>query len=158
MNARELELQNELEEDNFAMAQLSGVKAPEVIDLDAEEDQDWNQLEAEGIITPIVQYTDPAGNTFEAPIVIDDLITEENLEEEIHETDFSLPDDDEELSQRAADEEMMEAIESSVGDPIIANLDNVPVEKKEEIIDNSFDLDFGSNDTEESADDIPDFF
>jgi hypothetical protein len=31
MNARELELQNELEEDTFAMAQLSGVKAPEEI-------------------------------------------------------------------------------------------------------------------------------
>jgi len=158
MNARELELQNELEEDTFAMAQLSGVKAPEIIDLDDEEDEDWNQLEVAGIVTPIVEYTDPVGNTFEAPIVIDDLITEENLEEEIHETDFSLPDDDEELSQRAADEEMIEAIESSVGDPIVANLDNIPVEKKEEIIDNSFDLDFGSNDTEESADDIPDFF
>ena len=31
MNARELELQNELEEDNFAMAQLAGVKVPEEI-------------------------------------------------------------------------------------------------------------------------------
>ena len=31
MNARELELQNELEADTFAMAQLSGVKAPEQV-------------------------------------------------------------------------------------------------------------------------------
>jgi len=31
MNARELELQNELEEDTFSMAQLSGVKAPEQV-------------------------------------------------------------------------------------------------------------------------------
>jgi hypothetical protein len=37
----------------------------EVIDLDAEEDEAWEELEAEGIITPIVEYTDPAGNTFE---------------------------------------------------------------------------------------------
>ena len=117
----------------------------------------------------IVTYTDPAGNTFEVPVVIEDLTVD--LEEEIRETelknfleeikpevDFSLPDDDEELSQRAADEEMMEAIESSVGNPIVADLDNVPIEKKEETLDNSFDLDFESDNTEESADDIPDFF
>ena len=41
----------------------------EVIDLDAEEDEAWEELEAEGIITPIVQYTDPVGNTFEAIVV-----------------------------------------------------------------------------------------
>jgi len=39
----------------------------EVIDLDAEEDQEWDDLELAGAITPIIQYQDPAGNTFEAP-------------------------------------------------------------------------------------------
>lgn len=43
-----------------------------VVDLDAEEDEAWEELEAEGIITPIVQYTDPVGNTFEAPVVSDE--------------------------------------------------------------------------------------
>lgn len=41
----------------------------EVIDLDAEEDKDWEELESAGIITPIIEYTDPVGNTFEAPVV-----------------------------------------------------------------------------------------
>jgi hypothetical protein len=41
----------------------------EIIDLDAEEDEAWEELEAAGIIAPIVEYTDPAGNTFEAPVV-----------------------------------------------------------------------------------------
>jgi hypothetical protein len=51
---------------------------PEIIDLDAEEDEEWETLEAAGIITPcaahdveteLVQYTDPAGNTFELPML-----------------------------------------------------------------------------------------
>jgi hypothetical protein len=72
--------------------------------------------------------------------------------------DFSLAHDDESIDQMVADYEMMEAIESSEGTPAVANLDTIPVEKKEEIIDNSFDLDFVSDDTEESGDNIPDFF
>jgi hypothetical protein len=126
------------------------------------------------ILDETIQYTDPVGNTFEAPVVPcvgHDTETEKDLEEEIRETevknfleevapevDFSLAHDDESIDQMVADYEMMEAIESSEGTPIEANLDNVPVEKKEEIIDNSFDLDFVSDDTEESGDDIPDFF
>jgi hypothetical protein len=53
------------------------------VDLDAEEDADWEKLEVAGIITPcaahdvetekeeteLVQYTDPAGNTFELPMI-----------------------------------------------------------------------------------------
>jgi hypothetical protein len=39
-----------------------------------------------------VQYTDPAGNTFEAPIVIEDLIIEEKPEEEITKDEFALED------------------------------------------------------------------
>ena len=56
---------------------------PEIIDLDVEEDADWEKLEIAGIITPcavddveaekeeteLVQYTDPAGNTFELPMI-----------------------------------------------------------------------------------------
>jgi hypothetical protein len=56
---------------------------PEIIDLDDEEDKDWEKLEVAGIITPcaahdvetekeeteLVQYTDPAGNTFELPMI-----------------------------------------------------------------------------------------
>ena len=56
MNARELELKNELEADTFAMAQFTW-KAPDVagkFTLKQEE---------------TIQYTDSIGNTFEAPIV-----------------------------------------------------------------------------------------
>ena len=96
-------------------------------------------------IDEYIKYIDPVGNTFEAPIVSPDI-------------DFSLAHDDESIDQMVADYEMMEAIESSEGTPAVANLDTIPVEKKEAIIDNSFDLDFVSDDTEESGDDIPDFF
>jgi hypothetical protein len=104
-----------------------------------------------------VKYTDPAGNTFEAPIVPPCAGHDAETEKELI-SDFSLPEEDEDLSQRAADLEMMEAVEQSEGTEVVADLDNVPVEKKEEIIDDSFDLDFTSSDTEESGDNIPDFF
>jgi hypothetical protein len=48
----------------------------------------------------IVQYTDPAGNTFEAPIVTDDFATEDNFEEanfdtlEVEEEEVTETDDD----------------------------------------------------------------
>jgi hypothetical protein len=51
----------------------------EVIDLDAEEDEAWEELETAGIIAPIVEYTDPAGNTFEAPIVEEKLSLDDIL-------------------------------------------------------------------------------
>ena len=51
----------------------------EVIDLDAEEDEAWEELEAAGIIAPIVEYTDPAGNTFEAPVVEEKLSLDDIL-------------------------------------------------------------------------------
>jgi len=71
MNARALELKLELEADTFAMAQLSGVKAPKEImdalmnatEIDASE---IDMSKVTWIDAPdIVQYTDPAGNTFE---------------------------------------------------------------------------------------------
>jgi hypothetical protein len=78
----------------------------EILDLDAEEEEDWSQLEAAGVITPIVQYTDPAGNTFEAPIVeeVESKFEWEKpeLEESNHavmtnDFDFDLGSDDEEV-------------------------------------------------------------
>ena len=69
-DAFQTEAVTELTEDELA-SQLYGVdNNNEVVhDLDAEEDQEWEDLELAGAITPIVQYQDPAGNTFEAPIV-----------------------------------------------------------------------------------------
>jgi hypothetical protein len=112
-------------------------------------------------IEETVSYTDPMGNTFEAPIVI------ESIEPEEEEEEFQIAEDQEWTGENAsnmslglspADYEMMEAIESSVGIPIEADLDNVPTEKKEEIIDNSFDLDFQLDNVEETDDNTPDFF
>jgi len=45
--------------------------------------EDHMQFEAEGI----VNYTDPAGNTFEAPIVIDDFAEEDNFDLDFNETE-----------------------------------------------------------------------
>jgi len=45
--------------------------------------EDHIQFEAEGI----VNYTDPAGNTFEAPIVIDDFAEEDNFDLDFNETE-----------------------------------------------------------------------
>ncbi len=81
--------ENVLTEDELAH-QLYGVDndievslpvSEEVIDLDAEEDEDWNKLEEAGIITPILNYTDPQGNTFEAPVVVENFV--EELEQEM---------------------------------------------------------------------------
>jgi hypothetical protein len=155
MNARELELQNELEADTFAMAQLAGVKAPEDIIIHVESDQEYLERvadiegepevvqegsdfdidlhQSEEIILDIikaeknvltedelahqlygvdndievsfhpaeqeikdcideivVQYTDPVGNTFEAPIVIEDLVIEEIPVQKSTGSDFDL--------------------------------------------------------------------
>jgi hypothetical protein len=128
----------------------------------------------------IIQYTDPAGNTFEA-IDFHNAVTtdpEEEADEELtvwteqhiitkDEESFQIDENQEWTGENAsnmslglspADYEMMEAIESSVGTPIEADLDNVPTEKKEEIVDNSFDLDFELDNVEETDDNTPDFF
>jgi hypothetical protein len=117
----------------------------EVIDLDAEEDKEWEELESAGIITPTVQYTDPVGNTFEAPIV-----EESKFEWEQPESD------DLSLSPTPADYELIEAIESVEGAPAEADLDIIPVEKQEK--DNTFDLDFSLDDDKEESDNTTDFF
>ena len=83
----ELETENieiHLESDQEYLERVVEIEGePEIIDLDEEEDEDWEKLEVAGIITPcaahdvetekeeteLVQYTDPAGNTFELPMI-----------------------------------------------------------------------------------------
>ena len=87
-DAFQREAVTELTEDELA-SQLYGVdNNNEVVhELDAEEDQEWEDLELAGAITPIVQYQDPAGNTFEAPIVTP--CAAHDLETEEEEVDIS---------------------------------------------------------------------
>ena len=115
------------------------------VDLDAEEDEDWNQLEAEGTITPIVQYTDPAGNTFEAPIVPPCAGHDAETEKEEF---LSLEPTIEDI-QAYEEQEQKEYME-----PVEANLDLV----EEEDNNSDFDLDFGVSEDDEDSSNIPDFF
>jgi hypothetical protein len=61
---------------------------------DAETEREIGQQNSTSIFPQdeIVEYTDPAGNTFEAPIVIEDLIIEEKPVEETIEDEFALED------------------------------------------------------------------
>ena len=61
---------------------------------DAETEREIGQENSTSIFPQdeIVEYTDPAGNTFEAPIVIEDLIIEEKPVEETIEDEFALED------------------------------------------------------------------
>jgi hypothetical protein len=103
-------------------------------------------------IDEVLQYTDPAGNTFEVPVVPPcvghDAETEKDLEEEIlatevesffEETDPKVSS----ISMSPADFEMMEAIEHSEGKPIQANLDNLPTDSDD------FEVDFALDDDDE---------
>ena len=121
------------------------------VDLDAEEDEDWNQLEAEGTITPIVQYTDPAGNTFEAPIVPPCVGHDAETEKEEF---LSLEPTIEDI-QEFEEQEKKEYME-----PSEANLDILEVEEEKIEEDDyaDFDLDFRGDETEEGGDNVPDFF
>jgi len=126
----------------------------EILDLDEDVEIVEKQIEE------TIHYTDPAGNTFEAPVVPP---IEKDLEEEIRETeadnffkevDPALLDQTSSMAPSPADYEMLEATESSEGTPAIADLDSVPVEKKDD-----FNLDFtASETTEEEEDNTPDFF
>jgi hypothetical protein len=106
--------ENVLTEDELAH-QLYGVdndievSIPSV-DLDAEEDADWEKLEIAGIITPcavddveaekeeteLVQYTDPAGNTFELPMIKESKIevAESKMPQEIYDALMDAPEMD----------------------------------------------------------------
>jgi hypothetical protein len=88
----------------------------------------------------VIHYTDPAGNTFEAPV--------------IPEPD---PEDDEDIPQMPAPEFENDAFEYTAEE---ANLDLImPVEEKKETNNSAdFDLDFVSEEPEEDSGNIPDFF
>jgi hypothetical protein len=61
------------------IAELTGETSEEIV-IHIESDQEYVErvAEIEGEPEPdVVEYTDPAGNTFEAPVVIDDFITDE---------------------------------------------------------------------------------
>ena len=107
----------------------------------------------------VVHYTDPAGNTFEAPVIPDpeddDVYESPTPEPENDAFEYSV--DDFSLSASPADYEMLEATESSDGTPAVADLDSIPVEKKESSVD--FELDLSNDDDkEEDGSNIPDFF
>ena len=145
-------------------APVQPVSAPvPVLSAPVQEEVDPNQTnlldqiaEVEAKDDGIIIYTDPAGNTFEAPIVD----TEDTLEEEIRETEVknffdevSVPS----LEPSPADYEMLEATEETVGLPALADLDAIPVEKQpEEVSNDKFDLDFSLD--EEELNDSSDFF
>jgi hypothetical protein len=84
----------------------------------------------------VIHYTDPAGNTFEAPV--------------IPEPD---PEDDEDIPQMPAPEPENDAFEYKAEE---ANFDLII--EQEKTVTNDFDLDFVSEDTEEESDNTPDFF
>ena len=84
----------------------------------------------------VIHYTDPAGNTFEAPV--------------IPEPD---PEDDEDIPQIPTPEPENDAFEYKAEE---ANFDLII--EQEKTVTNDFDLDFVSEDTEEEPDNTPDFF
>jgi len=83
----------------------------------------------------IVQYTDPAGNTFEAPVILD-------------------PEDEDDILQAPEPEIGDDAFEYNADE---ANLDLI-VEKQPDSTVADFDLDFNTDNSEESTDNVPDFF
>ena len=93
----------------------------------------------------VMKYTDPAGNTFEAPIV--------------PEPD---PEDDEDVPQMPAPEPENDAFEYEINTVIEADLNDLSQEviQTEEKVDNTdFELDFITNEEdEEEKDETPDFF
>jgi len=108
-------------------------------------------LEAIDFHNEVIEYTDPAGNTFEAPIVSPCAGHDAETEKEAF---LSLEHTIEDI-QAYEEQEQKEYME-----PIDANLDLVE-EVKEDIKedDNSdFDLDFGISKDDEDSSNIPDFF
>jgi hypothetical protein len=106
-------------------------------------------------IDEVLQYTDPAGNTFEAPVVSPcaghDAETEKDLEEEILATEVEnffeeVNPNVSSISMSPADFEMMEAVEHSEGTPIQANLDKLPTDSDD------FEADFALDDDDEEDD------
>ena len=108
----------------------------------------------------IITYTDPVGNTFEAPVIppcaAHDSETEKDLEEEICETevenffDTIEPDDSDITSD---DIIIKKPFNLPVEDSSEADLNTLEIPKS-----NSFEDDFDLSFEPESSDDIPDFF
>jgi hypothetical protein len=122
----------------------------QIEELEAVADVDCNIT-----IEEVMQYTDPAGNTFEAPVVPPcaghDAETVKDLEDEILSTEVKNFFEEVEpevvsMAMTHADFEMMEAIDASEGTPIEANLDKVPTDTED------FELDFTSNEDDEDDD------
>lgn len=130
MNARELELQNE-----FAMAQLSGVKAPEDIVIHVESDQEYLERVADIEGEPeIILYTDPVGNTFET-------VSFETSGEVIEKEVLPIP------SLAPTPEEFL-IIEAEINQEIIEEEALFDISKMEIIKDNDFDFDLSLDDDE----------
>lgn len=143
MNAREVELQNELEEDNFAMAQLVGVKAHEDIVIHVESDQEYLERVADIEGEPeIILYTDPVGNTFEAPIVIESF--NETLEIK--------------LVEPVDNEPTVEELIWGTTDAVIIEEIAVTEVIQPTVLVDDFDFDLGSDDNTNENESIPDFF
>jgi len=110
----------------------------------------------------IVHYTDPAGNTFEAPVVkIDTVDLNENTKMAVivsEEPVFSLEPTPEDHAQIEAEEAVVVAPWEEQPEEADLDLKGSVAETKED--DSSdFDLDFGSDDPEDDeVDNTPDFF
>jgi hypothetical protein len=96
------------EADEFSMAQLAGVKAPESLDLNIEAEEKSFELTEEVVaetiapmfeerVDEVVIYTDPIGNTFEAPIVNIEAPESEFAEEDNFGFDLDFNDSDEDV-------------------------------------------------------------
>jgi hypothetical protein len=139
----EIEEVDEAEEDVLTEDELAhelyGVDNDIEVSIPVESDEDEfievTEEELPWVNDEVVQYTDPAGNTFEAPIIPD-------------------PEDDEDIPQVPQPEPENDAFEYKVEE---ANLDLIP-EKVEEQEEANFDLDFNTDDAEENVDNVPDFF
>jgi hypothetical protein len=101
-----------------------------------EESIEVTEDEVPWVDNEVIHYTDPAGNTFEAPVIPD-------------------PEDEDDILQAPEPETGDDAFEYKAEE---ANLDLIQEEKQETNDLADFDLDFVSNENEEDSGDIPDFF
>lgn len=156
-----IEDSNESEEDVFVTEDGIEVK---------EEELPWHNDE-------VVSYTDPAGNTFEAPVVVDDFITDEEEDAIMDQILVPIPpcaahDSETErieeqnvptLEPTPEEHAIFEAEEAQklASEPEEANLDltETVAEPSKNDDDADFDLDFASDDAEDDeVDNTPDFF
>ena len=130
--------------------QIAEMEAEDVVDLDAEEDEDWDNLEATGVIKPVVQYTDPVGNTFEAPLVI----PEDKTFVEVHEEAMieQVKEDTKVLEAMVWETEVTEEQEPFEWEEETNDYSLLSEEEKREDDDfMSFDLDFEDEDDDKDS-------